>query len=53
MCSHSWVTVNDVKVCTRCGLTRTFDGKYMFDKNLPNYKRGKGNEKRNSNKKRN
>ena len=45
MCNHIWKTVNDVRVCQRCGLTvRRFDGKVMFDKKLPdtlNRKRGK------------
>lgn len=51
MCSHSWVKINDVQACIKCGLTRTFDGRYIFDKKLPNYKRGKGNEKGNTYKK--
>lgn len=37
MCNHIWKTVNDVRVCQRCGLTvRRLDGKVMFDRNLPN-----------------
>lgn len=38
MCSHQWQKVNDVLVCIRCGLTRTTDGKIIFDRKLPNYK---------------
>lgn len=38
MCKHQWVKINDVLVCTRCGLTRTMDGKILFDRKLPSYK---------------
>jgi hypothetical protein len=38
MCSHNWKKVNDVSVCIRCGMTRTHDGKIMFDKKIVNYK---------------
>ena len=38
-CSHSWKTINDIKVCINCGLTRTYDGKLLFDKKIINYKR--------------
>ena len=39
MCSHSWIRINDVNVCARCGVTRTYDGKILFDRNLPGYKK--------------
>lgn len=38
MCSHSWQRVNDVRVCLKCGLTTTFDGKIFFDRKIVNYK---------------
>ena len=38
MCPHEWFKINDVTVCKRCGLTRTFDGKVIFDKKITNYK---------------
>ena len=31
MCSHKWREINDVRVCIKCGLTITFDGKIIFD----------------------
>ncbi len=34
MCGHDWEQVNDCFVCLRCGLTRTFDGKILFDRKL-------------------
>ncbi len=37
MCRHSYVKINDVYVCRKCGLTITFDGKIIFDKRFPNY----------------
>jgi hypothetical protein len=39
MCNHIWQKVNDVFVCSRCGLTRTTSGKIIFDRKLPNYKK--------------
>lgn len=38
MCPHVWQKVNDVCVCVRCGLTKTHDGKILFDKKIVNYK---------------
>lgn len=38
MCSHDWKTVNDIKVCLKCGITKTYDGKILFDKKIVNYK---------------
>ena len=38
MCSHNWQKINDVYVCMRCGLTRTYDGKLIFDRKIANYK---------------
>ncbi len=46
MCNHVWRKVNDVLVCTRCGLTRTPDGKILFDRKLPNYKPKKRGKKK-------
>ena len=37
MCSHIWKTVNDIKVCVRCGLTKTFDGRILFDRKIANF----------------
>lgn len=31
MCSHCWRKVNDVWICTKCGLTRLIDGRFYFD----------------------
>lgn len=39
MCGHQWQKVNDVWVCMRCGLTRTYDGKIMFDRKIVNVRR--------------
>lgn len=33
-CPHIWKKVNDVSVCVRCGLTRTYDGRILFDRRL-------------------
>lgn len=39
MCKHEHTRrMNDVKVCLRCGLTLTRDGKIMFDRKIANYK---------------
>ena len=39
MCPHTaWKKVNDVYVCMRCGLTKTYDGRVLFDRKLPNCK---------------
>ena len=38
MCGHNWRKVNDVWVCLNCGLTRTHDGKILFDRKITNYK---------------
>ena len=36
MCRHTWKTINDVRVCQRCGMTvRLLDGKVMFERRLP------------------
>lgn len=48
-CPHSWQKINDVQVCMRCGLTRTHDGKFLFDRKIVNYKRKR--VKRSANKK--
>lgn len=36
MCRHQFIKINDVSVCKLCGLTLSYDGKVMFDRNLPN-----------------
>lgn len=46
MCNHQWQKVNDVCVCVRCGLTKTYDGRILFDRQLPNYKRKKRKKRR-------
>lgn len=39
MCPHTtWQKFNDVYVCVRCGLTKTYDGRIIFDRKLTNYK---------------
>ena len=39
MCNHSNTKkINNVRVCLKCGLTITDDGKVLFDRKLPNYK---------------
>lgn len=46
MCNHIWERINDVFVCQKCGLTRTYDGKILFDRKLPNMKLKKRKGKR-------
>lgn len=46
MCSHEWMTYNDVTVCKRCGLTRTYDGKVFFDRRLANIGKTKKRRKK-------
>lgn len=41
MCGHDFIKINDVSVCRKCGLTRTYDGRIFFDKMLPNRKHPK------------
>lgn len=41
MCNHDFAKINDVSVCRKCGLTRTYDGKIFFDKKLTNRKQKK------------
>lgn len=50
MCPHIWKKVNEVFVCTRCGLTRTPDGKILFDRKITNIKLNK--QKKNKQKRR-
>ena len=45
MCSHNWLKVNSVSVCTRCGLTRLANGAIIFDRKFPNYKKKKRKKK--------
>lgn len=47
MCNHEWVAINDVKVCKRCGLTRTHDGKILFDRRFANVGKMKKRRKNN------
>lgn len=36
MCRHIWKTINDVRICQRCGMTvRLTDGRVIFDRRLP------------------
>ncbi len=38
MCTHSNTRkVNDVRVCLKCGMTITPDGKIFFDRQIVNY----------------
>ena len=37
MCAHTWKKINDVYVCVKCGLTKTFDGHIIFDRKIVNY----------------
>lgn len=39
MCNHQWQKVNSLNICVRCGLTKTYDGRILFDRQLPNYKK--------------
>lgn len=48
MCTHEWIRVNDVIACVRCGMTRTSDGKIIFDKRLVNYRPKKRKVKKNA-----
>ena len=34
MCKHEFIKINDVKACTKCGLTVTYDGKMMIDRDF-------------------
>lgn len=36
MCKHQFIKINDVSVCKHCGLTFSFDGKIMFDRQFAN-----------------
>ena len=46
MCGHDWKNVNEVKVCTKCGLTMPDGGRPFFDKKIVAYfqKRKRGKE---------
>ena len=51
MCNHgNRKKINSVWVCLNCGLTITDDGRILFDRKLPNYrkrqKKGGRNEKK-------
>lgn len=46
MCGHDWKKINDVWVCLRCGLTKTYDGRFLFDRKIINYKSKKRKVKR-------
>ena len=51
MCNHSnTVKINDVRVCLKCGITITHDGKIIFDRKLPNYRSKKGGKRKNGKK---
>lgn len=48
MCRHIWKTINNVRVCLRCGVTvNMIDGSVIFDRKLQNAGTGrkKGKEK--------
>lgn len=34
MCNHKFIKVNDIRVCTKCGVTFTLEGKCVFDRRL-------------------
>ena len=39
MCSHgNTVKINDVRVCLKCGMTITNNGKIIFDKKIAGYR---------------
>ena len=46
MCGHTWKRVNDVWICVRCGLTKTYDGRILFDRKLPSYSDKKKRKKK-------
>lgn len=48
MCKHDWIKINDVIACKRCGLTRTYDGKYIFDRRLVSVGKTKKRRKKNA-----
>lgn len=37
-CGHDFNKINDVVVCKRCGLIRTFDKRIIFDRDFINEK---------------
>lgn len=37
MCFHNFKKTNDIKVCVKCGLTITYDGRLFYDKALIKY----------------
>lgn len=46
MCGHEWKKVNDIYVCVRCGLTKTYDGRIFFDRKVVDYKQKKRKRRR-------
>ena len=47
MCGHSWVKMNDISVCKKCGLTLLPNGKVMFDRKFPDYLKRKKVKRKN------
>lgn len=45
MCKHNFIKFNDVKVCTKCGITCT-NGRLFFDKKLLTILSRKGKKKK-------
>ena len=37
MCKHEFIKINDVVICKKCGITKTPDGKIIFDRKVINY----------------
>lgn len=35
MCGHHWIRHEDVRECSKCGLTVTLDGKVLHDRRFP------------------
>lgn len=46
MCNHEMQKINDVKVCMKCGMTITPDGKILFDRKIASYKSKKKKDKK-------
>lgn len=37
MCKHTIIKIEDVTLCTKCGMTTFSDGKIIFDKDILKY----------------
>lgn len=46
MCNHTFLKMNDVTVCVKCGMTVADGKKVIFDRKLPSYIRKKNRRKK-------